>query len=59
MKKSTITIVVPVFNVENFVNETLLSIKNQISQADEVIVINDGSTDDTQTKIELAIKGLL
>ena len=45
MKKSTITIVVPVFNVENFVNETLLSIKNQISQADEVIVINDGSTD--------------
>ena len=45
MKRSTITIVVPVFNVEDFVNETLLSIKNQISQADEVIVINDGSTD--------------
>tara|TARA_B110000027_G_scaffold121090_1_gene135003 strand:+ start:269 stop:1225 length:957 start_codon:yes stop_codon:yes gene_type:complete len=45
MKRSTITIVVPVFNVENFVNETLSSIKNQISQADEVIVINDGSTD--------------
>ena len=45
MKKSTITIIVPVFNVENFVNETLLSIKNQISQADEIIVINDGSTD--------------
>ena len=45
MKKSSITIVVPVFNVENFVNETLLSIKNQISQADEVIIINDGSTD--------------
>jgi glycosyltransferase involved in cell wall biosynthesis len=45
MKKSTITIVVPVFNVEKFVNETLLSIKNQISQADEIIVINDGSTD--------------
>ena len=45
MKKTSITIVVPVFNVENFVNETLLSIKNQISQADEVIIINDGSTD--------------
>jgi glycosyltransferase involved in cell wall biosynthesis len=45
MKRSTITIVVPVFNVEDFVNETLLSIKNQISQPDEVIVINDGSTD--------------
>ena len=45
MKKSTITIVIPVFNVENFVNETLLSVKKQISQPDEVIVINDGSTD--------------
>ena len=45
MKKSTITIIIPVFNVENFVNETLLSVKNQISQPDEVIVINDGSTD--------------
>ena len=45
MQKCTITIVVPVFNVENYVNETLLSIKNQISQADEIIVINDGSTD--------------
>ena len=45
MKKPTITIVIPVFNVENFVNETLSSVKNQISQPDEVIVINDGSTD--------------
>ena len=45
MKKSTIAIIIPVYNVENFVNETLLSVKNQISQADEVIVINDGSTD--------------
>ena len=47
MKKPTITIVIPVFNVENFVNETLLSVKNQISQPDEVIVINDGSTDES------------
>ena len=45
MKQSTITIVIPVFNVEKFVNETLLSVKNQISQPDEVIVVNDGSND--------------
>ena len=44
-KKSTISIVIPVYNVENFVYETLLSIKNQTSQPDEVIVIDDGSTD--------------
>jgi len=45
MKRPTITIIIPVYNVENFVNETLLSVKNQISQPDEVIIINDGSTD--------------
>jgi glycosyltransferase involved in cell wall biosynthesis len=45
MKRPSITIIIPVFNVENVVNETLLSVKNQISQPDEVIVINDGSTD--------------
>ena len=45
MKQPSITIIIPVFNVEKFVNDTLLSVKNQISQADEVIVINDGSTD--------------
>ena len=45
MKRATITIIIPVYNVENFVNETLLSVRNQISQPDEVIVINDGSTD--------------
>jgi glycosyltransferase involved in cell wall biosynthesis len=47
MERPTITIVIPVYNVENFVNETLLSVKNQISQPDEVIVINDGSTDNS------------
>ena len=47
MERPTIAIVIPVYNVEKFVNETLLSVKNQISQPDEVIVINDGSTDNS------------
>ena len=45
MERPTITIIIPVYNVEKYVNETLLSIKNQISQPNEVIVIDDGSTD--------------
>ena len=49
MENPTITIVIPVYNVENFVNETLLSVKNQISQPDEVILINDGSTDNSSS----------
>ena len=47
IKSATITIIIPVFNVENFVKETLLSVKNQISHSDEVIIIDDGSTDNS------------
>ena len=47
MKRPTITIVIPVFNVENVVKETLLSIKNQILPPDEVVIIDDGSTDNS------------
>ncbi len=47
MSKTTIAIVVPVFNVENYVEQTLESIKNQLSSPDEVIIINDGSTDNS------------
>ena len=45
MKKPTISIVIPVYNVEKYVKETLLSINNQSLKPDEVIIINDGSTD--------------
>ena len=51
MERPTITIIIPVYNVENYVNETLLSIKNQISQPNEVIVIDDGSTDGTPARL--------
>lgn len=47
MQIPTISIVIPVYNVEKFVNETLLSVKNQTTQPDEVIVIDDGSTDNS------------
>ncbi len=47
MSKITIAIVIPVFNVEKYVKQTLDSVKNQLSSPDEVIVINDGSTDNS------------
>ena len=47
MKRSSITIVIPVYNVENVVMETLMSVKNQKSSPDEVLVIDDGSTDNS------------
>ena len=47
MDNPTISIIIPVFNVEKYVKETLISVKNQSSRPDEVIIINDGSTDDS------------
>lgn len=47
MISATISIIIPVYNVENYVSETLDSVKNQTSLPDEVIVINDGSTDNS------------
>ena len=47
MISATISIIIPVYNVENYVSETLDSVKNQTLLPDEVIVINDGSTDNS------------
>lgn len=40
-----ISIVIPVYNVENYLKECLESIMNQTFQDYEVILVNDGSTD--------------
>ncbi|MBN2790214.1 MAG: glycosyltransferase [Candidatus Delongbacteria bacterium] len=42
-----ITVIIPAFNVGNFVSKTLDSLKNQTFQNFEIIVVNDGSTDST------------
>ena len=47
MNSPTISIIIPVYNVEKYVKETLISVKKQSSRPDEVIIINDGSTDDS------------
>ncbi len=43
--KSLISVIVPIYNVEKYLNECLLSIQNQTYPLLEVILINDGSTD--------------
>ena len=40
-----ITIVIPVYNVENFLDECIKNIVNQTYKNLEIIIINDGSTD--------------
>lgn len=44
-KKPDISVIVPVFNVELYLNQCLESICNQTLKNIEIIIINDGSTD--------------
>jgi glycosyltransferase involved in cell wall biosynthesis len=43
-----VSIIIPAYNAERFIGRTLSSALNQTFKDIEVIVVNDGSTDDTQ-----------
>src|SRR5690554_578625 len=45
--KSKVSIVVPCYNGSQFVQETLLSVINQSYSNFEILIINDGSTDNS------------
>jgi len=45
--KPTVSVIIPAFNAEKYISETLKSLFNQTFTDFEAIVINDGSTDST------------
>lgn len=47
-----ISVIVPVYNVENYLEKCLNSLVNQTLQEIEILVVNDGSTDDSQKIID-------
>ena len=50
-QKAKISVLTPTYNDSESIEETLLSLLNQTYQNWEWIVINDGSTDDTEAHI--------
>lgn len=52
MNEKMITIVVPIFNGEKYIEESINSILNQKYKNFEILIVNDGSTDDTQKLLE-------
>ena len=52
----SISVVIPTFNMANFLHETLRSLTESINRSDwklnEIVIVNDGSTDDTLSKLE-------
>jgi glycosyltransferase involved in cell wall biosynthesis len=43
----TLSIIIPVFNLEKHINISLKSLINQVNQNFEIIIVNDGSSDNT------------
>jgi glycosyltransferase involved in cell wall biosynthesis len=52
VKNLDITVVIPAYNTGKYIISTLESVKNQTISPDEVIIVNDGSSDNTQPLIE-------
>ena len=48
MNQELVSIIVPIYNVENYLRQCLDSIQNQTYKKFECIMINDGSTDSSQ-----------
>ena len=51
MNKALISILIPAYNHEKYIQETIQSIIQQSYQNLELIIINDGSNDTTWEKI--------
>lgn len=51
--KVKVSVIIPAYNVEKYLEECLVSIINQTLKDIEIIIINDGSTDKTLDVIEL------
>lgn len=56
MKKPKISIIVPVYNVEKYIEKCLKSLINQTYDNIEIIVVNDCSTDDSEKVIKKVIQ---
>ena len=47
-----ISVIIPIYNVENYIEECLDSVINQTLKDIEIICVNDGSTDGTLNILE-------
>ena len=52
ISQAKVSIIVPVFNMENYLERCLNSLLNQTYQNIEIVVVNDGSKDNSQIIID-------
>lgn len=56
MSKYKVSIIIPVYNVEKYIEKCLNSLVNQTLKEIEIIVVNDGSPDNSQKIIDKFVK---
>ena len=56
MEKPKISVLITVYNEEEFIEDTIKSVLNQTFKDFELIIVNDGSTDNTEKIIRTYIK---
>ncbi len=52
MSNPLVSVIIPVYNAENFIEQTIQSVLNQTIQDFEIIVSNDGSKDNSGAVIQ-------
>ncbi len=51
MEEPLVSVIIPTFNSEKYISDTIISVQNQTYQNWEMLLVDDGSTDETQTII--------
>lgn len=51
MENALVSVIIPTFNSEKYISDTIVSVQNQTYQNWEIILVDDASTDQTQTII--------
>ena len=52
MNEIKVSVIIPVYNVEEYIEECLNSVVNQTLKEIEIIIVNDGTQDNSMKRIE-------
>jgi len=52
MRNYSVTVIIPCYNSSKFIKKTLDSVLNQTYRADEILIVDDGSKDETRNILE-------